>query len=99
MTPFMTATAQVADGRAADLGAVVHIDGSARVQTVTAAGSPDFCVLLDEIDARLGAPIALNTSLNGNGEPIVASEADAVGFFMSHPVDAMLLEDILFIRR
>ena len=99
MTPFMTATAQVADGRAADLGAVTHVDGSARVQTVTAAGAPDFCLLLDEIDARLGAPIALNTSLNGNGEPIVASEADAIGFFMSHPVDAMLLEDILFTRR
>ena len=99
MTPFMTTTAQVAEGRAGDLGAVVHVDGSARVQTVTPGGAPDFSQLLDRLDVRLGAPIALNTSLNGNGEPIAASEADAIGFFMSHPVDAMLLEDILFIRR
>ena len=99
MTPFMTTTAQVVESRAGDLGAVVHVDGSARVQTVTRAASPDFHDLLDELDGRLGAPIALNTSLNGNGEPIVASEADAIGFFMSHPVDAMLLEDVLFTRR
>jgi len=99
MTPFMTTTAQVSERRAADLGAVTHVDGTARVQTVSAAGAPDFCQLLRELDARSGAPIALNTSLNGNGEPIVASEADAIGFFMSHPVDAMLLEDVLFTRR
>ena len=99
MTPFMTTTARVVEGRAGDLGAVIHVDGSARVQTVTEAGAPDFCRLLDELDARNGAPIALNTSLNGNGEPIVANEADAIGFFMSHPVDAMLLEDVLFTRR
>ena len=99
MTPFMTTTARVVEGRAGDLGAVTHVDGTARVQTVSPANAPDFCRILDELDARCGAPIALNTSLNGNGEPIVASEADAIGFFMSHAVDAMLLEDVLFTRR
>ncbi len=99
MTPFMTTTARVVEGRAADLGAVTHVDGTARVQTVSLASAPDFCRILDEIETHCGAPIALNTSLNGNGEPIVASEADAIGFFMSHAVDAMLLEDVLFTRR
>ena len=99
MTPFMTTTAGVVAGREKDLGAVTHVDGTARVQTVTAESAPDFHVLLGEIEARRGAPLVLNTSLNGNGEPIVASEADALGFFMSHPVDAMLVQDVLFTRR
>ena len=99
MTPFMTTTARVIEGREADLGAVTHVDGTARVQTVTAAAAPDFHGVLQALAARGRPPIALNTSLNGNGEPIVASEGDAIGFFMSHSIDAMLVQDVLFSRR
>ncbi len=99
MAPYMTTTAQVKPERAADLGAVRHIDGTARVQTVAAATSPDFHALLQAVGLRTGTPIVLNTSLNGNGEPIVASEADALGFFLSHQVDAMVIEDVLLTRR
>ena len=99
MTPFMATTAKVLPARAADLGAVTHVDGTARVQTVTRASSPDFHRLLQELDVGAGAPIALNTSLNGAGEPIVASEADALGFFLSHSVDALVVQDVLFSRR
>ena len=99
MTPFMTTTARVIEGREADLGAVTHVDGTARVQTVTAAAAPDFHGVLQALAARGRPPIALNTSLNGNGEPIVASEGDAIGFFISHSIDAMLVQDVLFSRR
>ncbi|MBV8688185.1 MAG: carbamoyl transferase [Alphaproteobacteria bacterium] len=95
MTPYMTTTAQVVEGRAGDLGAVRHVDGSARVQTVAEAEAPDFFGLLERIERRGAPPIILNTSLNGNGEPIVGGEADALGFFMSHPVDFMVLGDIV----
>ena len=61
--------------------------------------SPDCHQLLLALGEACGVPIALNTSLNGAGEPIVASEADALGFFMSHPVDAMVVEDLMFERR
>ena len=99
MTPFMTTTSKVTPRRASELGAVTHVDGTARVQTVAAAASPDFHRLLEDLGASAGAPIALNTSLNGAGEPIVASEADALGFFMSHSIDAMVVQDVLFTRR
>ncbi len=99
MAPYMTTVAKVGKGRSGDLAAVTHIDGTARVQTVTATASPDFHRLLGEVGASTGTPIVLNTSLNANGEPIVATEADALGFFLSHSVDAMVLEDLLLTRR
>lgn len=98
MAPFMTAIARVRSDRSSILGAVTHIDGTARVQTVDASNSPDLFRLLTELDKRSGAPIAVNTSLNANGEPIVRSETDAIGFFMSHPIDALVAGDILLQR-
>ncbi len=99
MAPYMATVARVSEARAGDLAAVTHIDGSARAQTVSVDAAPDFHRLLVDVGARTGLPILLNTSLNGNGEPIVATEADALGFFLSHSVDAMVLEDILLTRR
>ncbi|MBW8743495.1 MAG: carbamoyl transferase [Sphingomonas sp.] len=95
MTPFMTTTARVVERQAGDIGAVRHVDGTARVQTVTAQASSDFCGLLERMERNGAPPIVLNTSLNGAGEPIIGDEADALGFFMSHPVDFMVLGDIL----
>jgi carbamoyltransferase len=42
--------------------------------------------------------VLLNTSLNGQGEPIVATEADALAFFLSHPVDGLIIDDVLITR-
>ena len=99
MAPYMTTTAQVVEAHAGDLGAVRHIDGSARVQTVSETSAPDFHGLLGRIEARGAPPIVLNTSLNGAGEPIVGQEADALAFFLSHPVDSMVLGDLVLSKR
>ena len=99
MTPFMTTTSRIVQARSGQLGAVTHVDGTARLQTVAAATSPDLCRVLEDLEVSTGAPVALNTSLNGAGEPIVASEADAIVFFLSHSVDAMVVQDVLFSRR
>jgi carbamoyltransferase len=99
MAPFMTTTARVHAAREADLGAVRHVDGTARVQTVEKQSATDLFHLLKAVDAKGAAPIVLNTSLNGAGEPIVASEADALAFFLSHPIDFMLLGDLLLTKR
>ena len=99
MAPFMTTTARVAPTRTQHLQAVTHVDGTSRAQTVSAAASPDFHRLLEGVKRRTDVPIVLNTSLNGAGEPIVANEADAMAFFVSHSVDAMLVQDILIRRR
>ena len=95
MAPFMTTVGAVRPARAAELGAITHVDGSARVQTVTAASAPDLHAILEHLDRATGLPVCLNTSLNGNGEPIVAGEAEALGFFATHAVDALLLGDVL----
>jgi carbamoyltransferase len=99
MAPYMTTIGWVRPNPASKLGAITHVDGTARVQTVSARSAPDFHYLLDQLEKRNGVPISLNTSLNGNGEPIVATEADAVGFFASHPVDAMVIGDVLLRRK
>ena len=85
LTPFMTT---VRRSRTA-AQAVTHIDGTSRVQTVT--GGP-LKPLLDAV------PMLLNTSLNAAGDPMAAREADALGFFLSQPVDALLIEDLLVTR-
>lgn len=96
MTPFMTTVCPVRAREA--LAAVTHVDGTARVQTVTAGSAPLLDAILREVDRRTGTPVVLNTSLNGPGEPIVGGATDALAFFTTHPVDAMILGDLLLER-
>ena len=71
---------------------------SSYVSSVNAESAPDLCAILGEM-ARRGLPqVVLNTSLNGPGEPICGSAADALGFFLAHPVDALLAGNVL-VRR
>jgi carbamoyltransferase len=96
---FMTATAKVRPERAAELGAVTHVDGTARVQTVTEKSAPELHRVLQAVDRLTGVPIVLNTSLNGKGEPIAASEVDALAFFKNHVVDALVVGDLVLERK
>jgi carbamoyltransferase len=98
MTPFMTTVLPVHDEGRASLGAVTHEDGSARVQTVNQARAPELHAVLAALAAGGRAPVVLNTSLNGPGEPIVGGCEDALGFFLRHAVDAMILADMLIER-
>ena len=77
--------------------AAVHVDGSARVQTVSPGD--ELAPLLGELARRGLPPVVLNTSLNGQREPIAASATDAVAFFLAHPVDALCVGDALLERR
>jgi carbamoyltransferase len=95
MTPFMTTVCQVRPERRDQLGAVTHVDGSARVQTVTADSAPVLHAVLEHVEAQTGLPVVLNTSLNGRGDPICGSADDAVGFFLGHPVDALVVGDVI----
>ncbi|MFT3712637.1 MAG: carbamoyltransferase N-terminal domain-containing protein [Archangium sp.] len=96
LAPFMTTVAEVRSDARAKLEAVTHVDGTARLQTVAS----DTLVggLLERVGRETGTPVLLNTSLNGQGEPIVATEADAFAFFLAHPVDGMIIDDVLIDR-
>ena len=60
--------------------AIIHVDGSSRVQTVGKNDSPGFRKLLEEWYEQTGCPMLLNTSLNIRGEPMVNTKRDAKRF-------------------
>ena len=76
--------------------ACTHVDGSARVQTVTADANPEFHALLEEFDRQTGCPVLLNTSFNRAGEPIVATPDDALGSAQQMGLDLLVVDDWLF---
>lgn len=78
------------------LPAVTHVDGSARVQTVSKETNPLFYNILREFDALTGCPVIINTSFNIRGEPIVCSPEDAYRCFMCTNMDYLLMGNFLF---
>ncbi|HUJ61062.1 MAG TPA: carbamoyltransferase C-terminal domain-containing protein, partial [Kofleriaceae bacterium] len=98
LTPFMTTVCPIRAAHRDRLASVSHVDGSARVQTVDAASAPELAAVLGALDRATGVPIALNTSFNGAGEPIIGNEIDALGFLMSHPIDALVVGDVVITR-
>jgi len=99
MTPFMTTVSTVRPEARASLAAVTHVDGTARLQTVTRASAPALFHVLGALEGKGARPVVLNTSLNGPGEPIALGAADAVAFFAAHPVDALVAGDVVLRRR
>jgi carbamoyltransferase len=73
------------------LPAITHVDGSARLQTVTPEAHPEFYDLLRAFDERTGCPVLINTSFNVRGEPIVCSPDDAYLCFMRTNMDVLVL--------
>ncbi|MEV7808655.1 carbamoyltransferase C-terminal domain-containing protein [Microbispora sp. NPDC088329] len=71
--------------------AVVHVDGTARIQTVERGRDPLLARLLEEFEARTGLPVVVNTSLNTAGRPMVDDPRDALECFGSAPVDVLVL--------
>jgi carbamoyltransferase len=98
LTPFMTTVCPIRAPHVEALAAVCHVDGTARVQTVEPEAAPELAAVLRALDAETGRPVVLNTSLNGAGEPIIASELDALGFLASHPIDALVIGDLVVTR-
>ncbi len=71
--------------------AVVHVDGTARVQTVDAADEPLVARMLEGFERRTGLPVVINTSLNTAGRPMVDDPRDALECFGSAPVDLLAI--------
>jgi carbamoyltransferase len=86
----------VREDRRAQIPAVTHVDGSARVQTVTPDENGRFHALLRAFGRRTGVPILLNTSFNVRGEPIVRSPADALDALLRTGLTAVVVGDLVF---
>jgi carbamoyltransferase len=76
-----------------EIPACTHVDGSARVQTVTADANPVFHGLLTAWHERTGCPVLLNTSFNVAGEPIVCTPTDALATARQAGLDVLVMED------
>jgi carbamoyltransferase len=94
-SPFMLRVVDVLPHQRAVIPSVTHVDGTARVQTVSAAGTPLFHQLIAAFDALTGVPVVLNTSFNVAGRPIVETPADAIECFLSTNIDALILHNYL----
>ncbi len=94
-SPFMLLTASVLSEKRPVIPAVTHVDGTARVQTVSRGTSPRFWGLIDAFFRLSGVPLVLNTSFNLRDEPIVCTPDDAVRCFQESGMDCMVLEDYI----
>jgi carbamoyltransferase len=90
-SPHMLLSATVHGGWRERLPAIVHRDGSARVQTVSPRDEPRLAALLEAFRAHAGVPVLLNTSFNRDAEPIVETPGDALDVLLATTLDAVVL--------
>ncbi len=95
--PFMLFTFPVRASVRSEIPAVVHADGTCRIQTVDAAVDPDYHRLISAFRDETGVPLLLNTSFNEN-EPIVCTPEDAIECFLSTRMDVLVMGGAIVTR-
>jgi carbamoyltransferase len=81
------------------LPAITHVDGSARVQTVSQEYTPRLWKVLEAFEQVTGLPILLNTSFNVRGEPIVCTPQEAINTFRTARLDVLVMGDHLAVSK
>lgn len=95
-SPYMGFSWPVREEMRPVIPAACHVDGSARVQTVSDFQNPGLVALLQEFHRQGGPPLLINTSLNIRGEPIVETPEEALRAFIETDIDALVVGDRLF---
>ncbi|MCC3655514.1 carbamoyltransferase [Streptomyces sp. S07_1.15] len=90
-SPYMLFVHEVAEEWRDRIPAVVHVDGTARIQTVDPVNEPLVARMLGSFERRTGLPVVVNTSLNTAGRPMVDDPRDALECFGSSPVDLLAI--------
>jgi carbamoyltransferase len=90
--PFMTMAPKVRADKLQVIPAAVHVDGTARLQTVDRIANPRYYGVIEAFARLTGVPVVLNTSFNRH-EPIVASPAEAVSCYRRTGMDALAMGD------
>jgi carbamoyltransferase len=98
-SPFMLRVVPVREDVRSRIPAVVHVDGSCRVQTVSNNENPGFYKVIREFEALTGVPVILNTSFNVAGKPIVETPKNAVECFSNTEIDVLALGPVLVSKR
>jgi carbamoyltransferase len=94
-SPFMLFVVPVVEDKKAQIPSVTHVDGSARIQTVSRADNPRYYRLIQEVEKRTGVPVVINTSFNIRGEPIVCTPQDAYDCFAKTDIDYLVAGNFL----
>ncbi len=97
--PFMSFALRVRTDAQKLLGATTHVDGTARVQSVSRASNPRYWELIREFERLTGIPVLLNTSFNNNAEPIVDSVDEAIGCFLTTGIDYLVAGNYLIRKK
>lgn len=98
-SPYMSFTLPWREAVKEQVAAVVHEDGSGRLQSVSSQVEPWLHHLVDEFAKHSGVPVLLNTSFNVMGKPIVHRVEDALSVLVSTGLDAVLLDHILICKQ
>ncbi|WP_420969676.1 carbamoyltransferase [Bradyrhizobium sp. B120] len=93
--PFMNFVVRVREAQRSVLGAITHVDGTARLQTVSRKTNPAYWDVINAFKKRTGIPVLLNTSFNNNAEPIVDSVSDAIAAFLTTDLDGLVVGPFL----
>lgn len=96
--PFMIIAFEATDEARQEIPAVVHVDGTARVQIVDEQQNPRYHRLITEFQKLTGVPCVLNTSFNVKGEPIVCTPQDAIRTFSATGLDALAIGSFLLTK-
>ncbi len=98
-TPYMIATVEVRPEHRSQLPAITHVDGTARVQTVSADGNPEFHAPLRAVRRTTGRQMVLNTSFNVKNQPIVNTPREALETLLGTGIEYLFLENTSLFRR
>jgi carbamoyltransferase len=93
--PFMTFTFEVNEEWKTRVPEVVHEDGTSRAQILRREFNPRYYDLMRELEKLTGNGVALNTSLNRRGEPMICSPEDALGMFYGSDLKYLVMQDVL----
>jgi carbamoyltransferase len=97
-SPYMLLVGQVREDKRV-IPSVTHVDGSARIQTVSRETNPIFYDLIAEFHRLTGVPVLINTSFNVRGEPIVCTPEDAFRCFMRTNMDFLVMDHFILDKR
>jgi len=98
-SPYMLLVADVKEEKRAEIPAITHVDGSARIQTVNREENSIYYDLIKKFYEKTGCPVIINTSFNVRGEPIVCSPKDALYCFLNTEMDYLVMGSYLLAKK
>lgn len=97
--PYMAFVVNVKEEYRELLGAITHVDGTARIQTVSRRDNERFWTLIRAFGERTGVPVVLNTSFNNYAEPIVNTPRDAIACYLTTGLHILAIGDYIIKKK